>query len=206
MKRRRIPGGGLARAAAAVVLLGSTIGASQATPAASSTGSINPWDRYNWIFGSPAAMVISGGGETGLLAAQEAVTSPTEPPADSGPVPLSPAAARQVNGPDPLTTQQTTQSETSIATSGTGSSAKLVIGFNNSRICCAFPGLFRLSGFSFSVNGGATWTDGGPIPNPPGGGFAAPLGDPPVAFNPATSTLSHSTLTFHPPVCSPPPL
>src|SRR5258708_21782971 len=141
-------------------------------------------------------MVMAGGGETGLLAAKEAVTSPTEPPADSGPVPLSPAAARQVNGPDPLTTQQTTQSETSIATSGTGSSAKLVIGFNNSRICCAFPGLFRLSGFSFSVNGGATWTDGGTIPNPPGGGFAATIGDPAGVFNPGTSKVYYSTLMF----------
>ncbi len=164
-----------------------------------SSGPVNPWNQYNWVLNGSDGTIISGGGENGLLAAQDAIsstgTAPAESPAPAPPV-LSPSTAAQVNGADPTTTQQTTQSETSVAVAGIGSTAVLVVGFNDATVCCVFPGFLRLSGFSFSVNGGATWTDGGTIPNPPGGGFAATIGDPAVVFNPVTSRFYYATLIF----------
>jgi hypothetical protein len=67
---------------------------------------------------------------------------------------------------------QNTQSETSVAVSG----QKVVVGFNDSLVCC-FPAL-NLSGYSVSTDGGASFTDEGTLPFRPD---VQPIGDPTVA-------------------------
>jgi hypothetical protein len=67
-----------------------------------------------------------------------------------------------------------TQNEPSIAAFGTD----IVIGFNDSKR--SFDGTIDSSGYSYSVDGGLTWTDGGTLPLR--GGGDALLGDPAVVF------------------------
>ncbi|MDQ6793993.1 MAG: glycoside hydrolase [Chloroflexota bacterium] len=71
----------------------------------------------------------------------------------------------RVNDPsaDGHQVDQTTQSETTIAVSGT----KVVVGFNDSQQSLQ-PFLTagsNLTAYAYSSNGGSTWTDGGTIPN-----------------------------------------
>lgn len=72
--------------------------------------------------------------------------------------------------------RQNTQSETSVAVSGT----KVVVGFNDSLVCC-FPSL-NFTGYSVSNNGGGTFTDMGDLPFQPN---VQPIGDPAVAADDA---------------------
>ncbi len=73
-----------------------------------------------------------------------------------------------VNNPaeDSHQTDQTTQSETTVAVHG----SNVVVGFNDSQRALQ-PFLtagFNLSGYAYSTNGGRSFTDGGAIQNPPG--------------------------------------
>ena len=80
----------------------------------------------------------------------------------------------RVNDPGEDTHQvdQTTQSETSVAVSG----ANVAVGFNDSQQGLLFlTAGANLAGYSYSSDGGATWTDGGSLPNQPG---LVNLGDP----------------------------
>jgi len=70
------------------------------------------------------------------------------------------------------TSPQNTQSETSVAVSGT----KVVVGYNDSLVCC-FPAL-NLSGYSVSTTTGSSFTDEGTLPFRPD---VQPIGDPTVA-------------------------
>lgn len=73
----------------------------------------------------------------------------------------------RVNDPrqDGHQTDQTTQSETSIAVSG----GHVVVGFNDSQQTLLFPTAgASLSGVAFSSNGGRSFTDAGALPNQPG--------------------------------------
>ncbi len=67
---------------------------------------------------------------------------------------------------------QNTQSETSVAVSG----QKVVVGFNDSLVCC-FPAA-NLTGYSVSTDGGGSFTDAGTLPFLPN---VQPIGDPSVA-------------------------
>src|SRR5215213_6481236 len=83
-------------------------------------------------------------------------------------------AAQQVNQPDNVSTHQgnsTTESETSMAVSG----QTIAVGWNDTR-----QGIFftSLTGYGFSNNGGATFTDLGQLSAPPGFRY---LGDPSLA-------------------------
>src|ERR1700747_3475804 len=69
---------------------------------------------------------------------------------------------------------QNTQSETSVAAFGD----KVVVGFNDSLVCC-IPAL-NLSGYSVSNDGGSTFTNMGDLPWKP---FVQPIGDPSVAHD-----------------------
>jgi hypothetical protein len=72
------------------------------------------------------------------------------------------------------TSPQNTESETSVSAFG----SKVVVGFNDSLVCCR-PGL-NLSGYSVSTDGGKTFRDQGDLP------FASnvqPIGDPTVAHD-----------------------
>jgi BNR/Asp-box repeat protein len=73
----------------------------------------------------------------------------------------------RVNNPgeDSHQVDQTTQSETSLAVSG----SNIAVGFNDSQTTGLFlTAASNLSGFAFSRNGGVTFVDGGVLPNPPG--------------------------------------
>jgi hypothetical protein len=73
----------------------------------------------------------------------------------------------RVNDPDRDRHQQdqTTQSETSIAVAG----RNVAVGYNDSQQSLLFTTQgSSLSGYSYSRDGGRTFTDGGPLPNRPG--------------------------------------
>jgi hypothetical protein len=71
---------------------------------------------------------------------------------------------------------QNTQSETSVSAIG----SKVVVGFNDSLVCCV-PAL-NFSGYSVSTDSGATFTDEGDLPWQPN---VQPIGDPSVGHDPA---------------------
>src|SRR6266568_3574725 len=90
--------------------------------------------------------------------------------ASGGAAPLAAASGGfsnvRVNNPalDTHEADQTTQSETTIAVAG----SHVAVGYNDSQQ----TGLFltagsTLTGYSYSADGGATFTDGGPLPNTP---------------------------------------
>ncbi len=70
------------------------------------------------------------------------------------------------------TSPQNTQSETSVAVSG----QKVVVGYNDSLVCC-FPAL-NFTAYSVSTDGGKSFTDMGTLPFRPD---VQPIGDPAVA-------------------------
>jgi len=101
---------------------------------------------------------IRGGGRSGGLAAG----------------PAAPFTNVRVNDPaaDSHQVDQTTQSETSVTVAG----SKVAVGYNDSQR----TGLFltagsSISGYSYSTDGGASFTDGGALPNAP---EVVNLGDP----------------------------
>jgi hypothetical protein len=90
--------------------------------------------------------------------------------------------ARDSNQPD-----QTTQSETAIAVSG----SNVVVGYNDSqRTLLALTAGSDLSGVSYSTDGGQTFADGGDIPNAPGKNN---FGDPWLASD-SRGTIYYSNL------------
>ena len=70
--------------------------------------------------------------------------------------------------------RQNTQSETSVAAFG----STVVVGFNDSLVCCV-PAL-NFTGYSVSTDGGTTFTDEGDLPWQPN---VQPIGDPSVAVD-----------------------
>jgi hypothetical protein len=96
-----------------------------------------------------------------------------------------------VNNPslDTYQTDQTTQSETSIAVAG----RNVAVGYNDSQ-----QALFRLTGgadltgYAYSSDGGASFTDGGTIPNPEN---FVNFGDPWLASD-RSGAMYYSTLTY----------
>lgn len=97
----------------------------------------------------------------------------------------------RVNNPslDTHEPDQTTQSETAIAVAG----SHIAVGYNDSQ----HTGLFltagsNLTGYSYSADGGATFTDGGALPNTPG---FVNFGDPWLASNRA-GAMYYSTLAL----------
>jgi hypothetical protein len=97
----------------------------------------------------------------------------------------------RVNNPanDTHQTDQTTQSETSVAVSG----ANVAVGYNNSQHALLFlTAGADLTGYGYSTNGGQTFTDGGVLPNAPGD---VNLGDPWLASD-SSGAMYFSTLTI----------
>jgi hypothetical protein len=95
----------------------------------------------------------------------------------------------RVNDPasDRMQIDQTTQSETTIAVSG----RHVAVGYNDSQqTLLALTAASDLSGYSYSDDGGATWTDGGDVPNAPGQNN---FGDPWMTTGP-DGTMFYSTL------------
>ena len=97
----------------------------------------------------------------------------------------------RVNNPslDKHQIDQTTQSETAIAVAG----RKVAVGYNDSQQTLLFMTAgANLSGYSYSANGGKTFTDGGDLPNTP---EFNNFGDPWMASDRA-GTMYYSTLAF----------
>lgn len=86
---------------------------------------------------------------------------------------LTPPSNVRVNNPAADHREdQTTQSETTVAVSGT----HIAVGYNDSQQTrLRFTAGTNLNGYGYSTDGGKTFTDGGVIPNAPG---AINLGDP----------------------------
>ena len=104
---------------------------------------------------------------------------------------LAGLANTRVNNPseDSHQVDQTTQSETSVAVSG----ANVAVGFNDSQNGLTFlTAGADLSAYGYSTDGGATFTDGGVLPNAPGN---VNLGDPWLASD-SSGTMYYSTLTI----------
>lgn len=108
------------------------------------------------------------------------------PPQDG--VIYSPAAADALanNNAGSSTTANFTQSETTILAFGNN----VIIGFNDSG--SNFGGANKFTGWSYSMDGGATFTDGGTLPTNAGGD----AGDPVMARNESTGRIYFSTLGF----------
>jgi hypothetical protein len=86
---------------------------------------------------------------------------------------------------------QTTQSETSIAVAGDN----VAVGYNDSQQSLLFTTQgSSLSGYSYSRDGGRTFTDGGPLPNRPG---YVNFGDPWLTSDPA-GRMYYATLAGTP--------
>jgi BNR/Asp-box repeat len=140
------------------------------------------------------ALHIQATGDRQLTQAPAGVP-PTRPGgAAGGAEPAVPSANLSnvlVNNPSEDTHQvdQTTQSETTVAVAG----SHVAVGFNDSQQ----SGLFLtagsdLSGYSYSADGGASFTDGGSLPNAP---EFVNLGDPWMASDRA-GTMYYSTLAL----------
>ena len=113
--------------------------------------------------------------------------------ATGGSAPLARAGMRnvRVNNPaaDRFQVDQTTQSETSVAVSGN----RVAVGFNDSQqALLALTDGFDFSGYSYSTNGGRTFTDGGTLPNPLN---FVNFGDPWLTTDRA-GRMYYATLTF----------
>ena len=97
----------------------------------------------------------------------------------------------RVNDPskDSNQIEQTTQSETSIAVSG----SNVAVGYNDSQRTLLFlTAASDLSGVSYSTDGGQTFTDGGSLPNAPGRNN---FGDPWLATD-SNGTMYYSNLVL----------
>ena len=85
-----------------------------------------------------------------------------------------PGADVRISNPAVDVNPHTTQSETTVAVNGT----TVCAGYNDSG---AFAATGNFTGFSFSTNGGTTWTDGGPLPTSPNNDHN--FGDPSIVFS-----------------------
>jgi hypothetical protein len=163
------------RLLAAVATVAGLLAGFQALPAAASaaagSGSTSSGSPPAWA-GNPrldgaaqvAANILQGIGPTTSLPLGTSPGCPAE---------ASTTGNVQVNcTAEDGTSPQNTQSETSVAVSG----QKVVVGFNDSLVCC-FPAL-NLTGYSVSTNGGSSFTDEGTLPFRPD---VQPIGDPAVA-------------------------
>ena len=165
-------------AVATVAVTGTFTGASAGSGASGPVMTRQQFAQH--VLSTQAAQVMTAPAQTALrmLATGSKELSPGLPPhglpaaTQSGPAskagnPLKPAFANvRVNDPAQDTNQidQTTQSETAIAVSG----SHVAVGYNDSQQTLLFMTAgSNLTGFSFSTNGGATFTDGGALPNTP---------------------------------------
>lgn len=158
------------RLLAAVATVAGLLAGFQALPAAASaaagSGSAPAWAGNPRLDGAAqvAANVIQGIGPTTSLPLGTSPGCPAEK-STTGNVQVNCVA-------EDGTSPQNTQSETSVAVSG----QKVVVGYNDSLVCC-LPAL-NLSAYSVSTNGGSSFTDEGTLPFRPN---VQPIGDPAVA-------------------------
>jgi len=148
--------------------------------------------RLTWPAQLFLRMQASGSTQLTQAFAGQAPTLPSGTAGAAAAAPAIPSAGLpnvRVNNPalDTHQVDQTTQSETTIAVHG----SSVAVGYNDSQ-----QGLLTLTagadlnGYSYSTNGGASFTDGGTVPNAPG---FVNLGDPWLGSNRA-GTMFYSSL------------
>jgi hypothetical protein len=145
------------------------------------------------------AILASGNNRSGAptMLGGEIAAAPTQPVSATSTLRLGAAAKAaisaniRVNNPalDTLI-DQTTQSETTMAVSG----RNVVVGYNDTQqeLQPFLTAAADSTGYSYSADGGVTWTDGGNVPNRPG---TNNFGDPWLASTP-DGTLFYSTLAL----------
>jgi hypothetical protein len=142
-----------------------------------------------------AALTRAASGESSLSAAPPVGVGDTQTASGGS---LGPAVRKgsappnvRVNDPalDNFQTDQTTQSETTIAVAG----QHVAVGYNDSQqSLLPLTAGTNISGYGYSSNSGSSWTDGGAIPNRPG---LNNLGDPWLTSDPA-GNMYYSTLAL----------
>ena len=135
------------------------------------------------------AVRMVANGDRQLTAPQQVLHGGTR----SGGLAPGPAAFTNVRVNDPSLdshqVDQTTQSETSVAVSG----SRVAVGYNDSQHTLLFlTAASGLSGYSYSTDGGASFTDGGVLPNRP---EFINFGDPWLTSDRA-GNMYYSTLAF----------
>jgi hypothetical protein len=181
----------LAAVVLALATLGLTSGGSAAAPAASKPTRQDIAKRLlnsrRSQFMTPAALaavtMIANGSKdlspTGRSPEAEDLRPEAKAATSAAPLAAATLPNVRVNDPgrDRTFIDQTTQSETTIAVHG----ANVAVGYNDSQHSLLFlTAATNLTGYSFSTNGGLTFTDGGVLPNAPG---YQNLGDPWMASN-----------------------
>jgi len=139
-----------------------------------------------------AALEMFAKGERRFSGSRSKIDAPKAKTAIGGQSPPTPAFTNvRVNDPSTDTHQidQTTQSETSVAVAG----SNVAVGYNDSQQGLLFlTAGANLSGYAYSSDGGASWTDGGTIPNSTG---LVNLGDPWLTSDRA-GNMYYSTLAI----------
>lgn len=149
----------------AMAIPAATVGASGHAP------SVTQYQYWSLLSGAAQSAILRNSGQL--------------PPSVAGHgglgLPLSGRSNVEANDPtQDGSSLQFTQSETSVAISG----SEVVVGFNDSTGYNAKTNTGCFTGYAYSTDGGASFTDGGCIPFPSGG---ASLGDPAVAADPNTA-------------------
>lgn len=186
-------------AVGAVIVTASAVSGSAATPPKPLTRQ----EAAQRILDSPMGRLLTGparaaaemeaGNRQARQAPNEQGTPPGQKEAEGGHGPGQGQLANvRVNDPgeDTHQTDQTTQSETSIAVAG----SNVAVGFNDSQT--ALPGLSPtagadISGYAYSRDGGRSFADGGALPNIPGQNN---FGDPWLASD-RSGNMYYSTLS-----------
>jgi len=176
----------LARRGASLAILpivGLGVAGAFATPASAGNGNPEWYLPQNRVSASADTMarVLNGS----LTQASPSLNSGSSCPATA-----STTGNVQVNCPaEDGSSPQNTQSETSVVAVG----QKVVVGYNDSLVCC-LPAI-NLSGYSVSTDGGATFTDMGDLP---WSATVQPIGDPSLAAD-AQGNIFYATLAFQGP-------
>jgi hypothetical protein len=154
--------------------------AAQSTPMLTREGFARLLLHTKQIHGTPALQLHlrqqAGEAPGGPLPSEGNQPGATGARQSGAPAVLAPSARLanvRVNNPaEDKFVDQTTQSETTIAVSG----RRVAVGFNDSqRALVRYTAGLNLSGYAYSTDGGRSFTDGGGVPNRPGG---QNIGDP----------------------------
>jgi hypothetical protein len=128
-------------------------------------------DNTRWLLTSPLRQYLSGTGETVLLLRHGFLPRPSAPASKVQLNLFIQGTGVSANDPTVDSGATRTQSETSAAVFG----QNVVVGWNDSG---EFSSSGNFTGYGYSTDGGATFTDAGPLAGPPGGNS---FGDPILA-------------------------
>ena len=191
----------LAGVVAGAVGIGSIIVGAGGSTAASSANR-TPQDIAQHILKTKQASLLTGParatlemvakGERRFSGGHDKIDASKAKKGAGGQLPPAPSFTNvRVNNPaeDSNQIDQTTQSETSIAVAG----ANVAVGYNDSQTgLLVLTAGANLAGYSYSRDGGTSWTDGGTLPNVPG---LVNIGDPWLTSD-RSGTMYYSNLAI----------